>query len=431
MVHRSDDRPTARRFVEPARGRRHRRGARRSCSATSSPARGSTARATSSSVSAWAPCSPSPTSSARWRSTRSRSSLESPIHEARAGAVKIMAKQAAARTTTDDERRALVELYLRRIDRINNWDLVDLGAWDVVGRLPRRQATRRCSANSPDQSNLWERRTADPRHALLRPARRPRRRVRDRRAIARTTTRTSSTRRSAACCASAASTTGRGSIAFLDEHAASMPRTALRYAIEHLDPATRTHYRSLPRPRTDHDHRGHDRRSSSSPVPAAARSTGTDSSPNWTGGACQRGGRAAGGRRAGRPARIRRGGARRDRRTRRRRSSSSRSHSVGSPGRSCARSDAVERLVMVNTMIPLPGETPGAWWGATGQAEARRRLARRAGARRSRRPVHRLLPRRAPRRRGRRCCANRNRVRGTGRSGNRCSSIGGPMCRPR
>ena len=74
--------------------------------------------------------------------------LESPIHEARAGAVKIMAKQAAARTATDDERRTLVELYLRRIDRINNWDLVDLGAWDVVGRY-LVDKPRDCSVTSP------------------------------------------------------------------------------------------------------------------------------------------------------------------------------------------------------------------------------------------------------------------------------------------
>ena len=32
---------------------------------------------------------------------------------------------------------------------------------------------------------------------------------------------------------------------FLDEHAATMPRTTLRYAIEHLDPETRSHYRQL------------------------------------------------------------------------------------------------------------------------------------------------------------------------------------------
>jgi pimeloyl-ACP methyl ester carboxylesterase len=30
----------------------------------------------------------------------------------------------------------------------------------------------------------------------------------------------------------------------------------------------------------------------------------------------------------------------------------------------------VRALVFVNAMIPLPGETPGAWWGATGSQEA-------------------------------------------------------------
>lgn len=31
----------------------------------------------------------------------------------------------------------------------------------------------------------------------------------------------------------------------------------------------------------------------------------------------------------------------------------------------------VRAVVLLNAMIPLPGETPGEWWGATGQGEAR------------------------------------------------------------
>jgi pimeloyl-ACP methyl ester carboxylesterase len=38
----------------------------------------------------------------------------------------------------------------------------------------------------------------------------------------------------------------------------------------------------------------------------------------------------------------------------------------------------VRDLVLVNAMIPLPGETPGQWWGATGAVEAREAAAQRA-----------------------------------------------------
>ena len=39
----------------------------------------------------------------------------------------------------------------------------------------------------------------------------------------------------------------------------------------------------------------------------------------------------------------------------------------------------VSLLVLVNAMIPLPGETPGAWWANTGQPKARRESDVRAG----------------------------------------------------
>ncbi len=44
----------------------------------------------------------------------------------------------------------------------------------------------------------------------------------------------------------------------------------------------------------------------------------------------------------------------------------------------CARTP-VAMLVFVNAMIPKPGETAGAWWGATGAIEARQQAAARHG----------------------------------------------------
>ena len=85
--------------------------------------------------------------------------LSSDLHEARAGDCSIMAKQAARKATTEERRGELYELYRRRIDRINNWDLVDLAARDVVGRYladkPREPLYE--LARSDD---IWERRTA-------------------------------------------------------------------------------------------------------------------------------------------------------------------------------------------------------------------------------------------------------------------------------
>src|SRR5687768_6414517 len=52
--------------------------------------------------------------------------FESSIHEVRAGGLSIMDKQARRKKTPVSRRKELFDLYLRRTDRINNWDLVDV-----------------------------------------------------------------------------------------------------------------------------------------------------------------------------------------------------------------------------------------------------------------------------------------------------------------
>src|SRR5512145_2834972 len=61
------------------------------------------------------------------------SMLESPIHEARVGAVSILDFQARSKKTSEARRKELFDLYIRRHDRINTWDLVDRSAPYVVG----------------------------------------------------------------------------------------------------------------------------------------------------------------------------------------------------------------------------------------------------------------------------------------------------------
>lgn len=85
--------------------------------------------------------------------------LDDPHYEVRMAAVSVMDFQARARRTPPAQRQALFELYLRRHDRINNWDLVDRAAPHVVGGwlADRPRDALYQLARSP---NPWERRTA-------------------------------------------------------------------------------------------------------------------------------------------------------------------------------------------------------------------------------------------------------------------------------
>jgi 3-methyladenine DNA glycosylase AlkD len=169
--------------------------------------------------------------------------LESPIHKVRAGAVSTMDWQARNKKTTEKHRKELFDLYIRCHDRINDWDLVDRSAPYVVGGYlfdkPRAILYKLAHSKSP-----WERRTAitatyyfirqgdvddtfkvaeilvhDP-HDLVQKA-------------------------VGGWVREAGKKDLQKLLGFLDKYAASMPRTMLRYAIEHLEKEQKTHYLGL------------------------------------------------------------------------------------------------------------------------------------------------------------------------------------------
>ena len=163
--------------------------------------------------------------------------LDSPIHEARAGALSIMSKQAARKSTPDSRRGELFELYLRRHDRIDNWDLVDLAAPNVIGDylLGRPREVLYDLARS---ANPWERRTAI--YSTLAFVRKGD--VADTFGIARLLLNDPHDlvqKPTGGMLREAGKKDEPALLAFLDIHAAAMPRTMLRYAVERLGPSVR------------------------------------------------------------------------------------------------------------------------------------------------------------------------------------------------
>lgn len=164
--------------------------------------------------------------------------LESPWHESRLVALVVLAHR--YQRADPPMQQQIYRLYLRRTDRINNWDLVDVSAPEVVGAhlLKRSRAPLHRLAKSRD---LWERRIAivatqelirhgefsdtlriavtllhDPHDLIHKATGWMLREVgkRDERALLR----------------------------FLDRWAPRLPRTALRYSIERLSPARKRRY---------------------------------------------------------------------------------------------------------------------------------------------------------------------------------------------
>jgi 3-methyladenine DNA glycosylase AlkD len=169
--------------------------------------------------------------------------LDSPIHEARVGAVSIMDFQARSKRTTAERRKELFDLYVRRHDRINTWDLVDRSAPYVVGGYLFDQP-RKILYKLAGSKNMPERRTAIVSTGyFIRQGD-----VEDTFKIAEILINDEQDliHKATGWMLRAAGGVDRQKLLnFLDKYAASMPRTTLRYATEHFDKKQREHYLGL------------------------------------------------------------------------------------------------------------------------------------------------------------------------------------------
>jgi 3-methyladenine DNA glycosylase AlkD len=169
--------------------------------------------------------------------------LESPVHEYRVAGISIMDKQSRVKKTPDTRRKEMFHLVMRRTDRINNWDLVDLAGLHITGTY-LADKPRKILYKLAKSKDLWERRLAIVSTAqlirlgdlddtfkiagIL---------VKDKHDLIHKAT--------GWMLRFAGDKDKKRLLAFLDKHAATMPRTLLRYSIEKLDKKQREHYMHL------------------------------------------------------------------------------------------------------------------------------------------------------------------------------------------
>ena len=177
--------------------------------------------------------------------------LASEVHEHRLAALLILVgrfrRAGRARTRDEAERTRLSEFYLDAVrrGRVNNWDLVDVSAPTLLGEYlvdrPRDVLFELAGSDS-----LWQRRVAmlassaflahgDATTTLALAERL----LGDRESLI---------HKAVGWMLREVGKVDRALLlGFLDAHAGRMPRTALSYATEHLDPEVRARYRAHPR----------------------------------------------------------------------------------------------------------------------------------------------------------------------------------------
>jgi len=171
--------------------------------------------------------------------------LESKIHEVRAGAVSIMDKASRNKKITESRKKEFYDLYMKRHDRINNWDLVDLGCLYMTGSY-LLDKPRKVLYKLAKSKNQWERRTAilstcyfirqgdlDDTYKIAELL------LKDKEDLVHKAT--------GWMLRFAGDKDKKRLVGFLDKHAATMPRVLLRNCIEKFDKKQREYYLGLSR----------------------------------------------------------------------------------------------------------------------------------------------------------------------------------------
>ena len=164
--------------------------------------------------------------------------LDSPLHEHRQAGLMIMAAQFVG--STRDQQKQLYDLYMHRTDAVNNWDLVDGSAPVIVGGY-LMDKPRDVLYELARSGNIWERRIAIlATLAFIRV-----RQFDDIYALAELLLHDQHDLIHKAVGWMLRETGKRDRVAlvaFLDKHAHELPRTALRYAVEHFPSEQRQRY---------------------------------------------------------------------------------------------------------------------------------------------------------------------------------------------
>ncbi|HAL92956.1 MAG TPA: DNA alkylation repair protein [Verrucomicrobia bacterium] len=167
--------------------------------------------------------------------------LDSPVHEARFFGVLALVRAYAESGAAG--RAAIFDFYLSKSGRINNWDLVDASAPGIVGRHLPPGGGRRALGRLAGSRSLWERRIAMV--STLEPIRRgelsntfwlAERLLDDEEDLMH--------KAAGWMLREAGKRDAEALRDFLSRHAARMPRTMLRYAIEKFQPSERKSWRS-------------------------------------------------------------------------------------------------------------------------------------------------------------------------------------------